>query len=444
MVDGTAVDGELSSARDARVRASVRASMAGKAAELVSLVLLGTLVPRVLGPDAYGRFAVPLSIVTLGSLALTLGGPTVLGRFVPLAPEAERLALARAIGARLARGRLLQVAGVAIVALVASALDPGSFPRLVTGLVVAALALSVLTTLALQVALGLGRSGPWSARYPIQNAVLITGVLALHRSWSGTGAVVAIVLSTLAAAAFAGVVVAPHLRGRVAAVALPEGALGYGARHATGAALTQVAQRGGVVAVALLGASTQETGFAALALGLALGATYAVLQAFTVSLPHLADASPGDTRRAEAALRRLATPLLAVLVAGAAAGALVLPEAVPAVFGDDYRGAIDAFGPALGLVVLAPLGSLLTQATALRLRGEVAVASGIASLAGFVVVALVAVPRWGALGATSAVVAGEAASSLTALRLLPGAAGRRLTVGSFAGAAAVVALAVVR
>ena len=33
--------------------------MAGKAAELVTLALLATVVPRVLGPDEYGRFAVP-------------------------------------------------------------------------------------------------------------------------------------------------------------------------------------------------------------------------------------------------------------------------------------------------------------------------------------------------------------------------------------------------
>ena len=60
------------------LRRAVGASMAGKAAELVTLALLATVVPRALGPHDYGRFAVPLTIVTLGTLALSLGGPTVL------------------------------------------------------------------------------------------------------------------------------------------------------------------------------------------------------------------------------------------------------------------------------------------------------------------------------------------------------------------------------
>jgi O-antigen/teichoic acid export membrane protein len=426
-----------------RLGSAVAASLAGKVAEMVTLLLLATVVPRALGPADYGRFAVPLTVVTLGSLALTLGGPTVMARFVPAAPPSERLALARAIGGRLARGRSVQVAVLAAGALVAVAWDPSRVPPLETCLVVAALALNVATSLALQTTLGLGRTVAWSLRFPLQNAVLIATVLVLHALAGATGAVIAIVVSAVAGAGLAAAAAWPVVAARLPRVPVPAGAVRFGALHAAGAALVQCSHRGGVLAVALLASSPDETGYAALAVGIALGATYAVLQAFTVSLPHVAHPSGGAATEGEAVLRRLAAGLLVVLVPAAVVAALVLDAAVPAVFGTDYEGAVDAFGPALALVVLAPLNALAVQVAALRLRPEVALASGIASAVGFVVVAVVAVPAWGAAGGTAGALAGVAAGAFTSLRLLPGVAGRWIGLASFAGAAGVLALAVV-
>ena len=266
------------------MRAAVAASVAGKTAEMVTLVLLATVVPRALGPAAYGRFAVPLTIVTLGSLAITLGGPTLMARFVPAAPVDERVALARAIGARLARGRAVQLAAIAAATAVAVIAAPGQFPPLDVALVLAALALNVGTTLALQVTLGLGRAGPWSLRYPLQNAVLIVAVLVLEPVAGDTGAIAAILISAVVGFTFAGVVVAPTLRGVVPPVEVPPGAIRFGAFQAAGAAFVQFSQRAGVLAVAVLAGSAAETGYTALAVGITLGATYAILQAFTVSL----------------------------------------------------------------------------------------------------------------------------------------------------------------
>lgn len=413
--------------------------MTGKAAEMVTLLLLATVVPRVLGPGDYGRFSVPLTIVTLGSLALTLGGPIVLARFVPAARPDQRLAVARALGRRLALGRAVQLVVIAAAVAFATVLAPHAVPPLDGALVLAALALNVAATLALQVALGLGRTGAWSARYPVQNAVLIVAVLALRDTAGGTGGPVAILMAAVAGAAFAATVVAPILRPPVERVPVPDGAIRFGALQATGAALVQVTHRGGVLAAALLAGSAAETGYAALATGIALGVTYAVLQAFTVSLPHLAD---GTDDVPEAALRRLAGGLLAVLVPGALIAALLLERLVPAVFGDGYEGAVDAFGPALALVVLAPLSSLAVQAAALRLRPDVTAAAGAASAGTFVAVALAAVPAWGAAGATAAALAGTAAAAVLAGLRLPGAYGTRLPAATAVGAGAVLALAV--
>jgi O-antigen/teichoic acid export membrane protein len=421
-----------------RVRAAVAGSMAGKAAELVTLVLLATVVPRWLGPDVYGRFSVPLTIVTLGSLALSLGGPTVMARFVPAAPAGQRVAVARAIGARLARGRALQLVGVAAVAGLAAVVAPDRFPPATTTLVVVSLVLSVGATLALQVPLGLGRTGPWSLRYPLQNAVLIVAVLLLHGRWDDLGSVVAILVSTVVAAGYAAVVLRPLVAQPADAVALPDGALRFGTFHAVGAALVQVAQRGGVVAVAVLGGSSSESGHAALAIGLALGVTYAVLQSFTVALPLVAAVEAGTPAEAEATLSRLAALLLAVIVPAAVVASWLADRWVPGVFGTDYEPATDAFGPALAMVVLAPLTSLAVQLAALRIRPAVTAALGVAAAATFMVTAVAAVPSWEAVGATTAAFAGTLASATTALVLLRGAFDRRLVLASFTGAAAVL------
>lgn len=410
---------------------------------MVTLVVLATVAPRVLGPGDYGRFAVPLTVVTLGSLALALGGPTIMARLVPAAPDDQRVALARALGARLARGRGAQLAALAGAALVAMVVAPGQFPPVSTTLVYVALALNVAATLALQVALGLGRTGPWSFRYPLQNAVLIVAVLVLHPLAGVSGTIVAIVVAAVVAAGLGAVVVAPILASPEPSVPVPAGAVRFGALHAAGAALVQFTHRGGVLAVALLAGSSVETGFTALAVGIALGATYAVLQTFTVSLPHLADGGEGaaETANAEAVLRRLAGALLVVLVPGALVVALALEPLVPALFGPDYQDAVSTFGPALGVVVLAPFNALAVQVAALRFRPGAALAAGIATVTVFVVAAAVAVPLWGAAGGTAATLAGVAAGALASLQMLPGAFGSRITVASFTGAAAAVALA---
>ncbi len=425
------------------LRGAVAGSVAAKTVELATLVALATVVPRVLGPSDFGRWSVLLTVVTLGSLGLTLGGPTLMARFVPAAPVAHRVGLARAIGARLARGRAAQLAILAVVAVVLVAADTEHFPPAQTAMVFAALVLNVATSLALQVALGLGRTGPWATRFPLQNTVLIVATLVLYPVAGVQGATVAILLSAAVGAAYAAFVVRPLLTGPQPRVAVPPGAVRFGALQAGAAALVQFAQRGGVLAVALLAGSTRQTGFAALAIGIALGVTYAVLQTFTVALPHVADGEAGDVPAGEARLRRLAELAVVVALPAALVVAAFLDVLVPACFGEQYRGAIDAFGPALAMVVLAPIAALVVQVSALRFRPDLALVSALVTAGTFVVVSLLAVPAFGAAGGTGAALAGCAAGAATAVVLLRGCAGARLTAVSFAGAAVVLAVALV-
>ena len=415
----------------------------GKAAELATLFLLAVVVPRVLGPEAYGVFAVALTVVTLGSMAMTLGGPTLLARYVPAAEPAERVALARALSIRLARGRAahLLVLGLLVSAVVAT--DPERFPLLVTALVLASLALNVAAALALQLQLGLGRTLAWTMRYPLQNAVRVAAVLVLHDRWGAVGGVVAILLSALTAFALGVLAARPVLRLRLPSVPLPDGALRFGVVAAAGGALSQTAHRGGIIAVALLAGSAVQTGYAALAIGVALAATYAVVQLFTVSLPELARRTSADTAAGEAVLRQLAGALVGVLLPATLGVALLLDRLVPLAFGPSYAAAAAAFGPALALVVLAPLTAMAPQVAALRLQPTATLYSALAGVLTVVVVAVATVPAWGALGATAATAAGAAVNATAAMVALPGAFGPRLAGASLAGAALVAAVAAV-
>jgi O-antigen/teichoic acid export membrane protein len=424
--------------------AALSVGAAGKTVELVTLALLATVVPRALGPDEYGQFSVALTVVTLGSLAMTLGGPTVMARYVPAAPPGERVAVALAIGARLARGRAIQLSLIVLGAAVLATVDPGRFDPFVVAVVVVALALNVGAGLALQVGLGLGRTGPWSARFPVQNGALIAGVLVLHDLAGLDGAALAILVSSVVAALLGAWVVVPVVRDSrgAASAAVPDGALRFGVFQGSGAALVQFAHRGGVLAVALLAGSSAETGYAALAIGIALGATYAVLQLFTVSLPHLTERTEVGERGGEDVLRQLAGGLLIALVPAACVAAVLLERLVPRAFGTEFDGAVDAFGPALALVVLAPLHALAVQAAALRMKPVAALTNGIVTATVFVTAAVLLVPARDAAGGTTAALAGVAAGAVAWVRLLPGATGRRVAAASFAGSAAVLALAV--
>ena len=216
---------------------------------------------------------------------------------------------------------------------------------------------------------------------------------------------------------------------------------------AGGAALVQVTQRGGVVAVALLAGSSRQVGFASLAIGIVLGLTYAVFQSFTVALPHLSEREHysgglqgGGSGGGEGTLRQMGALVLAVLLPVAAVAAVTIDWTVPEVFGPDFAGATTAFGPALALLVLAPLSALYTQVSALRVQPHAALVSGLVGVVAFAIVAVASIPGWGATGGTAAALAGGSAAILMSVRMLPCAAGSVLPIVSLAGAAAVLAL----
>jgi O-antigen/teichoic acid export membrane protein len=419
--------------------------LSGKALELAAQVLLVAAIPRVLGPSDYGVFALALAVVTLGSQAMSVGGPTLMSRFVPAVSLPEQMPLARALFLRLARWRILALGPAILGTAVLVAAAPSTFPPTITFLVAGALVLDVVATLAFQAALALGRTTAWSFRFGTQNVLLVAAALAGHALAGVEGAVAGVALASGAALAWSAGLIGRPLVQAAGGASLPAGALRFGAVQAVGNAFVQIVHRGTIVAVALLAGSGVQTGFSALAVGVALAGTYAVWQLFTVQLPGLVRATreEPDVSLAEQSLWRLGSISLAGALAIALAGVSLLQWVMPIIFGERFEGAQGATAVALAVLPLAPLTAIATQTAALRLRpGLRAWTTGAGALA-FAATAAPAIPAWGATGGSVALLAGTAVTVLASAVAFPTAFEGRLLAAALAGSAAVLGLALI-
>lgn len=408
--------------------------------ELGAQLLLITTVPRFLGPSDYGLFALALALVTVSSSSLSIGGPTLMSRFVPAAAPDERDAVARALAGRMGRWRALEIAGVAIVAAILVAGFPGTFPAGITSLAGLALCIDLLATLAFQVALGLGISSAWAFRFGVQNVAVVCGAVVGHAVAGIDGAVAGIAAASAVSLAWGTAIVGRRLRDAPAGALIPPNALRFGALYGFSNAFVQLLNRGAIFAVAILAGSRAQTGFSALAIGVALAATYAVWQIFTVQLPGLVERTRGspDVAHAETELRRLARPTLVTVLVVALAGVFALDPGVPLVFGEDYDGAQGAVAIALALLPLAPLTGLATQTAALRLRPDLRLWSAAGGVIVLVVACPVFIPTWGARGGSAALLAGSTAMVLVSILALPRAFDRFLVLVGLGGSALIL------
>ncbi len=425
-------------------RRALALGLSGKAAEALTLVLLVTVVPRILGPADYGSFMVALALVTLGSVSLSLSGPAVMSRFVATAPADERAALAAGLALRALRWRSLGLAAAAVAAAVLVVFDGNRFRPLPTALVLAAVVADAPATVAFQSALALGRTAAWSFRYPLQNLILVLGAPAFYVIAGVEGALGAIVCSSVVALLWGLALVAAPLRRVRARTRLPREVSRFAFLQGCSNLLVLVQHRGAVVAAALLAGSRTETGYAAIAVGIGVAATYAVWQLFTVTMPRFATVAAVQLEQAVTELRRLADGAVLVAAAGGIVGAALGRLLLHLLAGPQFEGAANALGPALATVPLAPLTGAVGAVTALRLRPEARLWTTAAGAAAFAVAAAALVPPLGAAGATGALLAGAAVATLAGAALFPGLVDRRLLALAFGASAIVLAVGAVR
>jgi hypothetical protein len=160
---------------------------------------------------------------------------------------------------------------------------------------------------------------------------------------------------------------------------------------------------------------------------------------FFVQLPSLAERWATHAMEAEAAARRLAWQAPVVVVPLALAAAVSVDLVVPWLWGQRFGAAEDAFAPALALIPLAPLAALATQVAALRLQPAARLQASAVGAVAFLVTALTAVPAWGAVGASAALLAATVAALLVSARAFPVTLTPTLVAASLASSGLVLA-----
>ena len=390
-------------------RRALAGSAVGKALEALTLAGLVLLVPRALGPADYGAFAVALAVATGIATATGIGGPALFARVLGPLDAGERRAQGRALVRRLGAVRAAAVAALVAIGAVATVLAPGTVSALQIVLVLAAIGLGTTATLLSQLALGLQRTATWSLRYPLENGVIVLGALVLYPIAGIDGALAAIALGAGAGLALGAATAGRAIVGDRSTNRLPAGVLRFARLQAAGGALTQAVHRGAAPACALLGVGAATTGHAAIAAGAALAITYAVTQTTLVALPGAARAfAGGDTKPAEASLRRVSALAAIAVVPACGLLALFAEPLLAAGLGEGFGDAAQPLRIALAAATLAPLWALSTQLAALRNRPEAVLAGAAAGAAAFVAVAALTLPGAGASGAAAAMLAGVA------------------------------------
>ena len=274
----------------------------------------------------------------------------------------------------------------------------------------------------------------------MQNALVVAGALAGHALAGSRGAVAGIAVASGLVLVWGWASVGPRLRAAPADAELPPGALRFGTHYAISNVLTILVHRGAIVAVSLLAASSVQTGFAGLAVGVALAGTYVVAQVFAVHLPSLVEGTGDSTigPGPEESLRRLAARSLVVVVPLALLAVVAIEELVPLAVGDRYSGAEAAIAVALAALPFAPLNAVAGQVAALRLQAGARLVTAVAGAGAFLLTAALAIPPHQAAGGAAALLAGTAATALTSVAALPGALNARLAIAGLAGSGAVL------
>ena len=389
-------------------------TLVAKWAELVTQALLLLVVPRALGPDAYGQFAVAFAAVSVVSLGLGLGAPLAAIRYVPAATPEERSGRARAVAASIAASRVRALAALTVAAL-AIAPPVLDVPLPVTLAVCAAAWFSVASSVVSQLALALGRTRVWNARFPLENALVVAAVPAGYAAGGSDGAIYGLALATAATLALLSPRLARDLRGAPRTDGLPSGAAAYARVQTVSVVLSTLVIRGGPLAMALAGASSTATGYAAIATGIGAAGATSMMSLLGVQLPRLVS-QPRDVAEDDA--QRSAWAAIAIAIAAAVPVALFAEPALEVALGDEFAAARDAVVLALPSVPLGAALGHLWLLTNLRLRVGVLAGGWAAGALAFAAVAALTIPAIDARGASIALSCGLFVATVAMVGLL--------------------------
>lgn len=414
-------------------------TLVAKWAELVTLALLFLVVPRALGPDAYGQFAVAFAAVSLVSLGLGLGAPLAAIRYVPAATPEERSARARAVALSTAasRARVLAALSVAVLATLPPVLD---VPLPVTLAVCAAMWCSVASSVVSELALALGRTRVWNARFPLENALVVVAAPAGYAAGGADGAIYGLAAASAATLALLSPGLAGDLRAAPRTGKLPPDAAVYARIQTVSVLLSTLVMRGGPLAMALAGAPSADTGYAAIATGVGAAGATSMMSLLGVQLPRLVS-QPRERAKDDA--RRSAWAVVAIAIAATVPIALLAEPALELALGDEFAPARDAVVLALPSVPLGAALGYFWLLTNLQLRLGVLLGGWAAGALVFAAVAAFTIPALDARGAAVALSGGLLAATVAMAGLLGDRATSAIASAAVLGAVAVLGAGVV-
>ena len=373
---------------------------------LAAGVLFAVLVPRLMGPAAYGRFALVVSLSTLFAMCSTLGFTEVAGRFLPeLSRRTDQRDLNRLIGGllsvRLIAGALLAAAFLGLTLLWLPDLGMGALAA-----VTAAIFVRAVSHLLFAFFLGLNQAARWGAGELLSRSLLLVFVLPGYALDGFRGACVGLLLTEVATLAVALGWTRPLLAH--ARLGLDAAHLGPYLRVGLvyfGVNLLLIAfQASGESLVRLVTHDYAEVSYFGISNSIHLSAVAALQQlslAFTALLATL------RAQRADAALREGLRRLVGWTAAGGVAavfGVLLLgPAVIPLVVGRSFEPVVQTMIPMTVALLPLALSSVAGVVAVTHDRAGVLLLGAALRLAVFWGAGPVLAMRAGALGACEAV-----------------------------------------
>jgi len=372
----------------------------------------GLLVPRLMGPESFGRYALLTSVSMWFAMLSGLGAVSLMTRVVPQFAAAGdtsgiRKLMTNLLALRASTGVLTGLAYFAIIAALAGDLD-----RVAAGLIAAAVFCRAVGNICFSLFLGLNRAARWGLG-DLARKVLTLGGVVVGYPIAGLRGACAGFLAANIVVLIAGLIGArPYIRW--SAIDFRREYLGpflkIGTSFAAGNLLLALAQRSGETIVRLASDDYAQVGFFGVAYSAYLTGAYVLWQGSVAFAPLLVTLQHRDDAAAVSLwLGRLLKWMMVGAALVALATALVADDVVPRLLGAAFMPAATSFRPLAASIFMLAIGCVGRLGALVADRPWLSAGAAGAELAICVGAGLLLSPRFGSTGMACAILLGTAA-----------------------------------
>ena len=379
--------------------------VAQRGAHVIAAALFAVLVPRLMGPDDFGRYALMTSVSMWFALLSGLGASSLMTRVVPdLVARNERDALAKLVTNLIALRAVAGAASAAIYLLVTAGWF-GDLDRIALGFMAGAVFSRTTGNPAYALFLGLNRAAQWGLGDLLRRWLTLVLVVVGFVVGDIRGACFGVLAANLIVLALGLWWGREYLRWRELRLDLPYLApyLRLSTAFAAGNLLLALAQRSGEALVRVQTGSYSEAGVYAAAYAVYLTAADAVWHLTLAFAPFLvARHAAGAVTDVRLWIERIARLTVAGSCLMFITAAWLADIVIPVLFGDEFRGvALNLLPMMMALVALA-IGSAGRLTALVVNRPGLSAQAAIIEVGVFWSAGLLLTARWGSVGASVA------------------------------------------